>query len=73
MKKDRIACPVCDKDVALSFPGEIIQRHASAIARLNGLICSASGVALVRVSLDTFLRSATQKCHNKHDHNLREK
>lgn len=46
MKKDRISCPVCKKNVALSFPGEIIQRHKSAIAKLNGAICSASGVTL---------------------------
>lgn len=46
MKKDRGLCPICRKDVALSFPGEIIQRHKSALARLPGRICSASGHTL---------------------------
>lgn len=46
MKKDRILCPICQKDVAISFPGEIIQRHSSAIKKLNGRICSASNKTL---------------------------
>ena len=46
MKKDRVLCPICGKDVAISFPGEIIHRHKSAIAKLNGRICSASGQTL---------------------------
>ena len=47
MKKcDRAVCPVCNKDVAVTWPGQTISRHASAIKQLKGVICSASGQTL---------------------------
>lgn len=39
---ERILCPICKKNVSLSFRGTIA-RHNSAIKQLNGKVCSASG------------------------------
>ena len=55
MKKDRTLCLVCGNNVAVSFPGEIIQRHKSEIKRLNGAICSASGRTLSSYQIYSFV------------------
>ena len=51
MKRNRGICPLCRKDVAVSFPGQIIQRHKSKLIRLSGAICSASGRTLKSLEL----------------------
>jgi len=52
IKRERIDCPICGKNVAVSFRGRIIRRHVSAIKRLNGCICSASGCTPESLRID---------------------